>query len=158
MCDRFEKKIYDLELTRMVSIQMAPQIRLVQNNDSVMSEKIQSTIVNTIPLWKSQMLIALGLAHSEQALKAEQAVTEMTNELLKKNVEKLHQSTVGIAKEAERGIIDIETLTHTNQELISTLDEVQKIREEGHEKRIAAEAELARIETEVKNKLLEIRK
>ncbi len=158
MCDRFEKKIYDLELTRMVSIQMAPQIRLVQNNDSVMSEKIQSTIVNTIPLWKSQMLIALGLAHSEQALKAEQAVTEMTNELLKKNAEKLHQSTVGIAKEAERGIIDIETLTHTNQELISTLDEVQKIREEGHEKRIAAEAELARIETEVKNKLLEIRK
>ena len=158
MCDRFEKKIYDLELTRMVSIQMAPQIRLVQNNDSVMSEKIQSTIVNTIPLWKSQMLIALGLAHSEQALKAEQAVTEMTNELLKKNAEKLHQSTVGIAKEAERGIIDIETLTHTNQELISTLDEVQKIREEGHEKRITAEAELARIETEVKNKLLEIRK
>ena len=158
MCDRFEKKIYDLELTRMVSIQMAPQIRLVQNNDSVMSEKIQSTIVNTIPLWKSQMLIALGLAHSEQALKAEQAVTEMTNELLKKNAEKLHQSTVGIAKEAERGIIDIETLTHTNQELITTLDEVQKIREEGHEKRIAAEAELARIETEVKNKLLEIRK
>ncbi len=158
MCDRFEKKLYDLELTRMVSIQMAPQIRLVQNNDSVMSEKIQSTIVNTIPLWKSQMLIALGLAHSEQALKAEQAVTNMTNELLKKNAEKLHQSTVGIAKEAERGIIDIETLTHTNQELITTLDEVQKIREEGHEKRITAEAELARIETEVKNKLLEIRK
>ncbi len=158
MCDRFEKKLYDLELTRMVSIQMAPQIRLVQNNDSVMSEKIQSTIVNTIPLWKSQMLIALGLAHSEQALKAEQAVTNMTNELLKKNAEKLHQSTVGIAKEAERGIIDIETLTHTNQELITTLDEVQKIREEGHEKRTAAEAELARIETEVKNKLLEIRK
>ena len=158
MCDRFEKKIYDLELTRMVSIQMAPQIRLVQNNDSVMSEKIQSTIVNTIPLWKSQMLIALGLAHSEQALQAEQAVTEMTNELLKKNAEKLHQSTVGIAKEAERGIIDIETLTHTNEELIATLDEVQQIREEGHEKRIAAEAELARIETEVKNKLLEIRK
>lgn len=158
MCDRFEKKLYDLELTRMVSIQMAPQIRLVQNNDSVMTEKIQSTIVNTIPLWKSQMLIALGLAHSEQALKAEQAVTEMTNELLKKNAEKLHQSTAGIAKEAERGIIDIETLTHTNEELISTLDEVQKIREEGHEKRIAAEAELARIETEVKNKLLEIRK
>lgn len=158
MCDRFEKKIYDLELTRMVSIQMAPQIRLVQNNDSVMTEKIQSTIVNTIPLWKSQMLIALGLAHSEQALKAEQAVNEMTNELLKKNAEKLHQSTVGIAQEAERGIIDIETLTHTNEELIATLDEVQQIREEGHEKRIAVEAELARIETEVKNKLLEIRK
>ena len=158
LCDRFEKKIYDLELTRMVSIQMAPQIRLVQNNDSVMSEKIQSTIVNTIPLWKSQMLISLGLAHSEQALQAEHAVTEMTNELLKKNAEKLHQSTVNIAKEAERGIIDIETLTHTNQELISTLDEVQKIRTEGHEKRVAAEAELARIEEEVKNKLLEIRK
>lgn len=158
LCDRFEKKIYDLELTRMVSIQMAPQIRLVQNNDSVMSEKIQSTIVNTIPLWKSQMLISLGLAHSEQALQAEQAVTEMTNELLKKNAEKLHQSTVNIAKEAERGIIDIETLTHTNQELISTLDEVQQIRTEGHEKRVAAEAELARIEEEVKNKLLEIRK
>ena len=158
LCDRFEKKIYDLELTRMVSIQMAPQIRLVQNNDSVMSEKIQSTIVNTIPLWKSQMLISLGLAHSEQALQAEQAVTEMTNELLKKNAEKLHQSTVNIAKEAERGIIDIETLTHTNQELISTLDEVQQIRAEGHEKRLAAETELARIEEEVKNKLLEIRK
>lgn len=158
LCDRFEKKIYDLELTRMVSIQMAPQIRLVQNNDSVMSEKIQSTIVNTIPLWKSQMLISLGLAHSEQALQAEHAVTEMTNELLKKNAEKLHQSTVNIAKEAERGIIDIETLTHTNQELISTLDEVQQIRTEGHEKRVAAEAELARIEEEVKNKLLEIRK
>ena len=158
LCDRFEKKIYDLELTRMVSIQMAPQIRLVQNNDSVMSEKIQSTIVNTIPLWKSQMLISLGRAHSEQALQAEQAVTQMTNELLKKNAEKLHQSTVNIAKEAERGIIDIETLTHTNQELISTLDEVQQIRTEGHEKRVAAEAELARIEEEVKNKLLEIRK
>ena len=158
LCDRFEKKIYDLELTRMVSIQMAPQIRLVQNNDSVMSEKIQSTIVNTIPLWKSQMLISLGLAHSEQALQAEQAVTEMTNELLKKNAEKLHQSTVNIAKEAERGIIDIETLTHTNQELISTLDEVQQIRAVGHEKRLAAETELARIEEEVKNKLLEIRK
>ena len=158
LCDRFEKKIYDLELTRMVSIQMAPQIRLVQNNDSVMSEKIQSTIVNTIPLWKSQMLISLGLAHSEQALQAEQAVTEMTNELFKKNAEKLHQSTVNIAKEAERGIIDIETLTHTNQELISTLDEVQQIRAVGHEKRLAAETELARIEEEVKNKLLEIRK
>ena len=158
LCDRFEKKIYDLELTRMVSIQMAPQIRLVQNNDSVMSEKIQSTIVNTIPLWKSQMLISLGLAHSEQALQAEQAVTEMTNELLKKNAEKLHMSTVQIAKEAERGIIDIETLTHTNQELISTLDEVQQIRTEGHEKRVAAEAERARIEEEVKAKLLEIRK
>ena len=157
MCDRFEKKIYDLELTRMVSIQMAPQIRLVQNNDTLMSEKIQSTIVNTIPLWKSQMVIALGLAHSEQALEAQRAVTDMTNELLKKNAEKLHQSTVAIAKEAERGVIDIETLTHTNQELINTLDEVQQIQTEGKEKRRAAEAELGRIETELKQKLLTIR-
>ncbi len=156
MCDRFEKKIYDLELTRMVSIQMAPQIRLVQNNDTLMSEKIQSTIVNTIPLWKSQMVIALGLAHSEEALQAQRAVTDMTNELLKKNAEKLHQSTVAIAKESERGVIDIETLTHTNQELINTLDEVQQIQAEGREKRIAAEAELGRIETELKTKLLNI--
>ncbi|MBQ7940494.1 MAG: toxic anion resistance protein [Clostridia bacterium] len=156
MCDRFEKKIYDLELTRMVSIQMAPQIRLVQNNDTLMSEKIQSTIVNTIPLWKSQMVIALGLAHSEEALQAQRAVTDMTNELLKKNAEKLHQSTVAIAKESERGMIDIETLTHTNQELINTLDEVQQIQAEGREKRIAAEAELGRIETELKTKLLNI--
>lgn len=156
LCDRFEKKIYDLELTRMVSIQMAPQIRLVQNNDTLMSEKIQSTIVNTIPLWKSQMVIALGLAHSEEALQAQRAVTDMTNELLKKNAEKLHQSTVAIAKESERGVIDIETLTHTNQELINTLDEVQQIQAEGREKRIAAEAELGRIETELKTKLLNI--
>lgn len=157
MCDRFEKKIYDLELTRMVSIQMAPQIRLVQNNDTLMSEKIQSTIVNTIPLWKSQMVIALGLAHSEQALEAQRAVTDMTNELLRKNAERLHQSTVAVARESERGVIDIETLTHTNQELISTLDEVQQIQSEGREKRKAAEAELGRIETELKNKLLEIK-
>lgn len=157
-CDRFEKKIYDLELTRMVSIQMAPQIRLVQGNDSLMSEKIQSTIVNTIPLWKSQMIIALGLAHSEEALRAERAVTDMTNELLKKNAEKLHQSTVAIARESERGVVDIETLTHTNQELIATLDEVQQVRLEGREKRRAAEAELARIENELKHKLLELRK
>ena len=156
LCDRFEKKIYDLELTRMVSIQMAPQIRLVQNNDTLMSEKIQSTIVTTIPLWKSQMVIALGLAHSEEALQAQRAVTDMTNELLKKNAEKLHQSTVAIAKESERGVIDIETLTHTNQELINTLDEVQQIQAEGREKRIAAEAELGRIETELKTKLLNI--
>ena len=156
LCDRFEKKIYDLELTRMVSIQMAPQIRLVQNNDTLMSEKIQSTIVNTIPLWKSQMVIALGLAHSEEALQAQRAVTDMTNELLKKNAEKLHQSTVAIAKESERGVIDIEALTHTNQELINTLDEVQQIQAEGREKRIAAEAELGRIETELKTKLLNI--
>jgi len=158
LCDRFEKKIYDLELTRMVSIQMAPQIRLVQNNDTLMSEKIQSTIVNTIPLWKSQMVIALGLAHSQEALEAQRAVTDMTNEMLKKNAEKLHQSTVAIAKESERGVIDIETLTHTNRELINTLDEVQKIQSEGREKRLAAEAELGRIETELKNKLLNIEK
>lgn len=156
MCERFEKKIYDLELTRMVSIQMAPQIRLVQNNDTVMSEKIQSTIVNTIPLWKSQMVIALGLAHSEEALRAEREVTDMTNELLKRNAEKLHQSTVEVAKEAQRGIIDIETLTYTNQELINTLDEVKQIQTEGREKRRAAEAELGRIENEIKNKLLEV--
>ncbi len=158
LCDRFEKKIYDLELTRMVSIQMAPQIRLVQNNDTLMSEKIQSTIVNTIPLWKSQMVIAMGLAHSQQALEAQRAVTDMTNEMLKKNAEKLHQGTVAIAKESERGVIDIETLTHTNRELINTLDEVQKIQSEGREKRLAAEAELGRIETELKNKLLNIEK
>lgn len=157
MCDRFEKKIYDLELTRMVSIQMAPQIRLVQNNDTMMSEKIQSTIVNTIPLWKSQMVIALGLAHSQQALEAQRAVTDMTNEMLKKNAEKLHQTTVSVARESERGIIDIETLTHTNQELINTLDEVQQIQTEGREKRHAAEAELGRIENELKTKLLNIK-
>ena len=158
MCDRFEKKIYDLELTRMVSIQMAPQIRLVQNNDTTMSEKIQSTIVNTIPLWKSQMVIALGLEHSKQALEAQRAVTNMTNEMLKKNAEMLHQTTVGVAREAERGIIDIETLTHTNQELINTLDEVQQIQTEGKAKRRAAEAELGRMEQELKNKLLNVGK
>ena len=157
LCDRFEKRIYDLELTRMVSIQMAPQIRLVQGNDNRMSEKIQSTVVNTIPLWKRQMLLSLGLAHSEEALKAERAVTDMTNDLLKKNAEKLHQSTVEIAKESERGIIDIETLTHTNEELIATLDDVQKISAEGKEKRRAAEAELSRIEGQIKEKLLEVR-
>ncbi len=156
VCDRFEKKIYDLELSRTVSIQMAPQIRLIQNNDTMMTEKIQSTIVNTIPLWKSQMLITLGLAHTEEALKAEQAVTDMTNELLKKNAEKLHQSTVTVAKENERGVIDIETLTATNKELISTLDEVRQVRAEGKAKRAAAEEELARIETELKAKLLEL--
>ena len=156
MCDRFEKKIYDLELTRMVSVQMAPQIRLIQNNDTLMSEKINSTIVNTIPLWKTQMVIALGLAHSEQAMQAQQAVTQMTNELLRKNAEKLHQSTVAIAKEAERGVIDIETLTHTNQELINTLDEVQQIQKDGRDQRRAAEAELGRIENELKQKLLNI--
>ena len=156
MLGRFEKKLHDLELTRMISIQMGPQIRLIQNNDSLMAEKIQTSIVNTIPLWKSQMLITLGLAHTEEALKAEQAVTDMTNELLKKNAEKLHMSTVAVAKENERGIIDIETLTATNKELIDTLDEVRQIREEGKSKRAAAEEELARIETELKAKLLEI--
>lgn len=156
MCERFEKKIYDLELTRMVSIQMAPQIRLVQNNDTMMSEKIQSTIVNTIPLWKSQMVIALGLANSEEALRAEREVTDMTNALLKKNAEKLHQSTVEVARESQRGIIDIETLTYTNQELINTLDEVKQIQAEGSQKRREAEAELGRIENEIKAKLLEV--
>ena len=154
--ERFEKKIHDLELTRMVSVQMAPQIRMVQNNDNMMSEKIQSTIVNTTPLWKSQMIIALGLAHSEEALRAERAVTDVTNELLKRNAEKLHQSTVAIAQESERGIIDIETLTHTNKELIATLDEVRNIQAEGHQKRLEAQQELGRIEDELKNKLIEV--
>lgn len=157
LCTRFEKKLYDLELTRAVSIQMAPQIRLVQSNDVLMSEKIQSAIVNTIPLWKSQMVLTLGLAHSEEALKAERAVTEMTNELLKRNAEMLHRSTVGIVKESERGIVDIETLTQTNTELINTLDEVLAIRNEGRAKRLEAQAELGRIENELKNKLLEIK-
>lgn len=156
MCDRFEKKLYDLELTRMISIQMAPQIRLIQNNDSMMNEKIQSTIVNTIPLWKSQMIISLGLAHSSQAMEAQRAVTDMTNDLLKKNAKALHQGTVDIAKESERGIVDIETLTETNKELIATLDEVQKIQDEGREKRRAAEVELAKIEGELKEKLIRV--
>ena len=158
MCDRFEKKLHDLELSRAVSIQMAPQIRIVQGNDTLMSEKIQSTIVNTTPLWKSQMIIALGLAHSADALEAERAVTDMTNELLKKNAALLHQSTVETARENERGIVDIETLTETNSELIATLDEVRQIQTEGKEKRRAAEAELGRIENELKKKLLEYTK
>jgi uncharacterized protein YaaN involved in tellurite resistance len=156
-CDHFERKLYDLELSRTVAMQMGPQIRLVQNNDALMSEKIRSTIVNTIPLWKSQMIIALGLAHSEEALRAEHAVNDMTNELLKKNAALLHQSTVKTAQESERGIIDIETLTQTNKELIDTLDDVQRIHVEGKQKRLAAEGELARIEEELKNKLLELR-
>ncbi len=155
-CDRFEKKIYDLELTRQVSIQMAPQIRLVQNNDTLMTEKIQSTLVNTIPLWKNQMVLALGINHSKEAMEAERAVNDMTNTLLKKNAETLHQATVETAKEAERGIVDLETLQHTNQELITTLDEVLAIQKEGHEKRAAAEEELNRIEGELHKKLLEI--
>ena len=153
-CTRFERKLYDLELTRMVSIQMSPQIRLVQNNDTMMTEKIQTVIMNTIPLWKSQMVIALGIEHSRQAMEAGRLVTDMTNELLKKNSEALHQATVAVTKEAERGIVDIETLTHTNEELIKTLDDIQTIQKEGREKRIAAEAELGRIENELKQKLI----
>ena len=157
MCDRFEKKLHDLELTRMVSIQMAPQIRMVQNNDALMAEKIQSTLVNTIPLWKNQMVLALGIAHSREAMEAQRAVTDMTNELLKKNADTLQMGTVEAAKEIERGIVDLETLKYTNQQLISTLDEVVKIQEDGRAKRRAAEAELGRIEGELKQKLLDIR-
>jgi uncharacterized protein YaaN involved in tellurite resistance len=156
LCDRFEKKIHDLELTRIISIQMAPQIRLVQNNDTLMAEKIQSTLVNTIPLWKSQMVIALGVAHSQQAMEAQREVTNMTNELLRKNAETLKTATIETAKESERGIVDIETLKHTNQTLISTLDEVVKIQEQGRQKRQEAELEIGRIEGELKKKLLDI--
>lgn len=157
-CNRFEKKIHDLELTRMISIQTAPQIRLVQENDSMMAEKIQSTIVNTIPLWKSQMVVALGVAHSTQAAKAQREVTDMTNELLRKNAAMLKTATLETAREAERGVVDIETLTATNESLISTLDEVMNIQKEGREKRQAAEVEMNRLENELKAKLLEIRK
>lgn len=156
ICNRFEKKIYDLELTRTVSLQMAPQIRLIQNNDTVMSDKIQSTLVNTIPLWKSQMVIAIGLNHSTDAAKAQREVSNMTNELLKKNAENLKIATVETARESERGIVDIETLQTTNQTLISTLDEVLKIQQEGREKRRSAEAELQRLESDMRNKLLEL--
>ena len=152
-----EKKIYDLELSRTVSLQMAPQIRLIQNNDTVMSDKIQSTLVNTIPLWKSQMVLALGLANSEAAVDAQRAVSETTNELLRENAEALKQTTISVAKESERGIIDLETLQETNQKLIDTIDEVLKIQTEGREKRKAAEAELHQMEQEIKNKLLEVR-
>lgn len=158
MCNRFEKKLHDLELTRTVSLQMAPQIRLIQNNDIQMAEKIQSTLVNTIPLWKSQMVLSLGIAHSGQAAKAQREVTDMTNELLKKNASMLKTASVETAKEAERGIVDIETLKQTNESLISTLDEVMKIQQEGRAKRQEAEAELGRIENDLKNKLLEMRK
>lgn len=157
LCDRFEKKLHDLELTRMISIQMAPQLRLVQNNDTLMSEKIQSTIVNTIPLWKSQMVLALGITHSQQAAQAQREVTDMTNELLRKNAATLKMATIETAKESERGIVDIETLKATNESLISTLDEVMKIQEEGRQKRRDAEVELGRIEEELKQKLLQIR-
>ena len=156
MINRFEKKIYDLELTKTVSLQMAPQIRLIQNNDSIMSDKIQSTIVNTIPLWKNQMVIAIGLKHSTDAAKAQKAVSDMTNELLKKNAESLKTATIETAKESERGIIDIETLKSTNKTLISTFDEVIKIQDEGRQKRKEAEAELRNIENEMRAKLLEI--
>jgi uncharacterized protein YaaN involved in tellurite resistance len=155
--NRFEKKIHDLELTRMISIQMAPQIRLVQGNDTLMAEKIQSTIVNTIPLWKSQMVLALGVAHSGQAAKAQREVTDMTNELLKKNATTLKLATVETAKESERGVVDIETLRYTNESLISTLDEVMRIQTEGRQKRKEAEVELNRIEDELKKKLLSMR-
>ena len=156
MINRFEKKIYDLELTKTVSLQMAPQIRLIQNNDSMMSDKIQSTIVNTIPLWKNQMVIAIGLKHSTDAAKAQKAVSDMTNELLKRNADALKTATIETAKESERGIIDIETLKNTNKTLISTFDEVIKIQDEGRQKRKEAEAELRNIENEMRTKLLEI--
>ena len=157
MCSRFEKKIHDLELTRMISIQMGPQTRLIQNNDALMLEKIQSSLVNTIPLWKSQMVLALGLEHSRQATAAQSAVTNMTNDLLKKNADLLKMGTIETAKEAERSVVDIQTLQHTNQQLISTLDEVMTIQKDGAAKRKEAEAELGRIEGELKQKLLELR-
>ena len=153
---RFEKKLHDLELTRTVSIQMAPQIRLVQNNDTLMTEKIQSTLVNTIPLWKSQMLIALGIAHSKEAVKAQNEVSEMTNKMLKQNAENLKMATIETAKESERGIVDIETLTETNKKLIETLEEVKRIQIEGREKRVAAQQELRRIEAELQKELTDV--
>ncbi len=156
-CERFDKKLHDLELTRVISLQMAPQIRMLQNNDTLMTEKIQTSIVNTIPLWKSQMVLALGIHHSQQAMEAQRQVTDMTNELLKKNADMLKMATVETAKEAERSIVDIETLQHTNQSLISTLDEVLQIQTEGAQKRRQAETELRRIEGELKQKLLELR-
>ena len=157
LANRFEKKLHDLDLTRTVSLQMGPQIRLIQNNDTLMVEKIQTTLLNTIPLWKSQMVLALGLAHSEQAMQAQKAVSDTTNELLKKNAELLKQTTVGVAQESERGIVDIETLKHTNQMLIDTLDEVVKIQNDGRAKRKAADVELMNIETQLKDKMLEFR-
>lgn len=157
MIGRFEKKIHDLELTRTISIQMSPQIRMVQNNDSLMAEKIRSSIVNTIPLWKSQMVLALSMYHSEQAMKAQREVTDVTNQLLQKNAQALHQGSVNVAKEAERGIVDIETLKKTNQELIATLDEVRQIQDDGRARRIQAEQELGKIEGELKQKLLDMR-
>lgn len=157
-CIRFEKKLHDLELTRMISLQTAPQIRLVQNNNTVMAEKIQTTIVNTIPLWKSQMVLALGIAHSTQAAQAQRQVSDVTNELLRKNAETLHMASAETAKESERGIVDLETLKQTNAELIQTLDDVMRIQKEGSAKRQAAEAEMARMENDLKAKLLEIQR
>lgn len=157
MIGRFEKRLHDLELTRIISLQMAPQIRLIQNNDSLMAEKIQTSIVNTIPLWKSQMVLALSMEHSRQAMEAQREVSEVTNALLKKNAEALHQGSVGVARESERGIVEIETLKHTNQELINTLEEVRQIQEDGRSRRAEAEIELGRIEGELKQKLLEIK-
>ena len=156
-CNRFGKKIYDLELTRTISIQTAPQIRMIQNNDTVMVEKIQTTLVNTIPLWKNQMVLALGIAHSTEAAQAQRQVNDVTNALLKKNAEKLHIASVETAKEAERGIVDIETLKKTNADLIQTLDDVMKIQSDGRAQRLAAEAEIAKMEDDLKNKLLQIR-
>ena len=156
-CNRFEKKIHDLELTRIISIQTAPQIRMIQNNDNVMVEKIQTTLMNTIPLWKNQMVIALGIAHSTEAAQAQRQVNDITNALLKQNAEKLHMASVETAKEAERGIVDIETLKKTNAELIQTLDDVMKIQQDGRAKRLAAEAEMAKMENDLKVKLLQIR-
>lgn len=156
MCQRFEKKIHDLELTRMISVQTAPQIRLVQNNDTIMTEKIQSTLVNTIPLWKSQMVLALGVSHSAQAVAAQREVTDMTNQLLRKNAETLKTASVETARESERGIVDMETLKHTNETLIATLDEVMQIQEEGRQKRAEAEVEMLRLENELKAKVLQL--
>lgn len=158
LCGRFEKKLHDLELTRQISLQTAPQIRLVQGNDTMMVEKIQSTVVNTIPLWKSQMVLALGVAHSADAARAHREVTDMTNELLRKNAQTLKMATVETAKESERGVVDIETLKATNENLISTLDEVMRIQQEGHQKRMEAEAEMQKIEGELKRKLIQIKK
>ena len=158
MCERFEKRLADLEITRTISVQMAPQIRLIQNSDNLMIEKIQTTINNTIPLWKNQMVLALGLAHSEQAVAAQSAVTEATNDLLKKNAETLHTGAVEIAKESERSIVDLETVRFTNEQLMATLDEVLAIQEEGHAKRVEAEAALAKIENELREKLLSMTK
>ena len=157
MCNRFEKKLHDLDLTRTVSLQMAPQIRMVQNNDALMVEKIQTTLINTIPLWKSQMVLALGLANNQAAIDAQKSVTDTTNELLRKNAEALKDTTVAVAKESERGVVDMETLQNTNRLLIETIDEVMQIQEDGRQKRKAAEVELAKIEGELKTKLLEVR-